>query len=90
MNDQIDDVIDKNDPTLIELVATPTEFVSTEGTQSVDLDPTNAALDPNKLNSADLAQFRKNVRRLQEKTQIEQMKKVSHFNLGAFFPIGKK
>jgi biotin-(acetyl-CoA carboxylase) ligase len=59
-------------------------------TDLVNLDPTNPNLDPSKLDAATLKQFRKNVKRLQEKTQFEQMKKVSHFNLGAFFPLGKK
>lgn len=90
MTNQIEDAVVKNDPVMSELVSAPVAEVSNVGTQSTNLDPTNPSLDPNKLNAADLRQFRKNVKRLQEKTQLEQMKKASHFNLGAFFPLGKK
>jgi hypothetical protein len=65
-------------------------YTTTDEQPPVNLDPTNPNLDPSKLDAATLKQFRKNVKRLQEKTQYEQMKKMSHFNLGAFFPLGKK
>jgi hypothetical protein len=47
-------------------------------------------IDTTKLDKATIKQLRKNIERLKSMQQIEQMKKVSHFNLGAFFPLGKK
>jgi hypothetical protein len=47
-------------------------------------------IDITKLDKATINQLRKNIERLKSRTQIQQLKTVSHFNIGAFFPLKSK
>lgn len=47
-------------------------------------------LDLGQIDKATLKQLRKNIERLKSMQQVDTMKKVSHFDIRAFFPVGKK
>lgn len=56
--------------------------------QSADVSQTD--VDVTKIDSATIKQLRKNIEKLKTMKNFDAMKKVSHFDIRSFFPVGKK